>query len=61
MCIISSVLGGIIAVVIGISQLEKYQENWILYRTTTELLKKEKYFYENATEPGPMIILLYSS
>ena len=36
-----------IAVVTGLSQLEKYQENWILYRTTSELLKKEKYFYEN--------------
>ena len=33
--------------VTALSQLEKYQENWILYRTTTELLKKEKYFYEN--------------
>jgi hypothetical protein len=45
--IISSVLGGVIAVVTALSQLEKYQENWILYRTTAELLKKEKYFYEN--------------
>jgi hypothetical protein len=44
---ISSVLGGVIAVVTALSQLEKYQENWILYRTTAELLKKEKYFYEN--------------
>jgi len=25
----------------------KYQENWILYRNTSELLKKEKYFYLN--------------
>jgi Protein of unknown function (DUF4231) len=46
--VISSILGGLIAIVTGISQLEKYQENWILYRTTSELLKKEKYFYENA-------------
>ena len=30
---ISSIIGGIIAVVTGITQLEKYQENWILYRT----------------------------
>ncbi|MGC1929170.1 MAG: DUF4231 domain-containing protein [Candidatus Nitrosopolaris sp.] len=30
-----------------LTQLEKYQENWILYRTSTELLKKEKYFFEN--------------
>jgi len=34
-------------VVTGLTQLEKYQENWILYKTSSELLKKEKYFYEN--------------
>ena len=45
--IISSIIGGIIVVVTGITQLEKYQENWILYRTSSELLKKEKYFFEN--------------
>jgi len=45
--IISSIIGGIIVVVIGLTQLEKYQENWILYRTSAELLKKEKYFFEN--------------
>jgi hypothetical protein len=44
---ISSIIGGLIVVVTGLTQLEKYQENWILYRTTTELLKKEKYFFEN--------------
>ena len=41
--IISSIIGGIIAVSTGITQLEKYQENWILYRTSAELLKKDKY------------------
>jgi hypothetical protein len=45
--IISSIIAGIIAVATGITQLEKYQENWILYRTSAELLKKEKYFFEN--------------
>ena len=43
----SSIIGGLIAVITGITQLEKYQENWILYRNTSELLKKEKYFFEN--------------
>jgi uncharacterized protein DUF4231 len=43
----SSIMAGIIAVATGITQLEKYQENWTLYRTSTELLKKEKYFFEN--------------
>lgn len=45
--IISSIIGGIIVVTTGLTQLEKYQENWILYRTSSELLKKEKYFFEN--------------
>jgi hypothetical protein len=45
--IISSIIGAVIVVITGITQLEKYQENWILYRTSTELLKKEKYFFEN--------------
>jgi len=45
--ITSSIIGGIIVVVTGLTQLEKYQENWILYRTSAELLKKEKYFFEN--------------
>jgi hypothetical protein len=45
--IISSIISAIIVVVTGLTQLEKYQENWILYRTSTELLKKEKYFFEN--------------
>lgn len=45
--LISSIVAGIIAVSTALTQLEKYQENWILYRTSSELLKKEKYFFEN--------------
>jgi hypothetical protein len=45
--IISSIISAIIVVVTGLTQLEKYQESWILYRTSAELLKKEKYFFEN--------------
>jgi hypothetical protein len=45
--IISAIIGGLIVVITGLTQLEKYQENWILYRTSTELLKKERYFFEN--------------
>jgi Protein of unknown function (DUF4231) len=45
--VVSSIIGGMIVVVTGVTQLEKYQENWILYRTSAELLKKEKYFFEN--------------
>ena len=46
--VLSSVLAAIVALATGITQLEKYHENWILYRTTTEILKKEKFFYENS-------------
>jgi hypothetical protein len=46
----SSIIGGLIAVITAITQLEKYQENWILYRNTNELLKKEKYFFENGAD-----------
>lgn len=45
--ILSSVLGGIVVTLTAIIQLHKYQENWIMYRTTAELLKKEKYFFLN--------------
>src|SRR5215210_9282675 len=43
----SSILGGIIIVITSVMQLHKYQENWILFRTTQELLKKEKFLYLN--------------
>jgi len=35
--ITSSIIGGIIVVVTGLTQLEKYQENRILYRTGAEI------------------------
>ena len=37
----SSILGGIILATTGILQLLKSQENWVLYRSTAEILKKE--------------------
>jgi len=46
--ITSSVIGALIVIATGVTQLEKYQENWMIYRTTSELLKKEKYFFENS-------------
>jgi hypothetical protein len=45
--LVSSIIGGIIVLVIGISQLQKYHEKWLLCRTRTEFLNNEKYFYEN--------------
>ena len=45
--IVSSILGGIVIIITGMIQLKKYQENWIQYRTTEEILKKEKFLYLN--------------
>jgi uncharacterized protein DUF4231 len=45
--LISSILGGIIVVFTGLLQLHKYQENWILFRSTQELLRREKFLYLN--------------
>lgn len=45
--IVSFVLGATVAIVTGLTHLEKYQENWIMYRITSEVLKKEKFYYEN--------------
>lgn len=42
--LISSMIAGIIA---GLTRLEKHQENWKSYRTGSDILRKEKYFFEN--------------
>ena len=53
--LISSILGGIILGISGILQLKKYQENWVQYRSTEEVLKKEKFlFLNNAGEYANM-------
>lgn len=45
--ITSSILGGIIVGLTSLIQLKKYQDNWILFRTNEEILKKEKFLYIN--------------
>lgn len=45
--IISSILGGTIVGLTGLMQLKKYQDNWILFRSNEEMLKKEKFLYLN--------------
>ena len=45
--IFSTILAGTIIGAAGILQLKKFQENWILYRATEEILKKEKNMFEN--------------
>ena len=55
---ISSIIGGIISVVTGITQLEKYQENWILFRTSSDLLKKESTFLRTMLAIIPISTML---
>jgi hypothetical protein len=45
--ITTAILGSIITIVTAFMQMEKYFENWILYRTTLESLKREKLFFQN--------------
>ena len=44
---ISSILGFTVTIATGLSQLEKYFESWTIYRTNAEVLKKEKFLYQN--------------
>jgi hypothetical protein len=44
---ISAILGGIITIVTALSQMDSYFETWVLYRTTQEALKREKFLYLN--------------
>lgn len=46
----SSILGAVVIAITGFQQLKKYQENWILYRTTEEALRREYYLYSNKAE-----------
>ena len=41
----SAIIGTALSILSGIMGLNKFQENWIQYRTTAEWLKKEKYLY----------------
>ncbi len=41
----------IVVVIVGLIALLKFQENWILYRTTSENLKYEKYLYITKVYP----------
>lgn len=49
--IILGALGVIITVSAGFSTLSKYQENWLMYRTTCETLKHEKYLFLTNSKP----------
>ena len=49
--LISSILAGIVLGFTGFLQLRRYQENWILYRSTGESIRREYYFYKNKVGP----------
>lgn len=49
--IVISFLGLTVALSTGMITLNKYQENWINYRTTAEALKKEKYMFMTESPP----------
>ncbi len=49
--IIIGCLGVIIAVCAGLSALYKFQENWLMYRTTCETLRHEKFLFVTKTKP----------
>lgn len=44
-------LGIMIAICAGILTLNKYQENWLMYRTTCETLRHEKHLFLTGTQP----------
>ena len=48
--IIAAVLAIIVAISAGSQKAFNYQENWINYRTTCEVLKKEYFFYTNKVQ-----------
>ncbi len=56
------VLGGLIVVIRGLETLNQYQHNWIVYRSTCEALKHEKYLrsaragpYAEAAKPDALL------
>lgn len=44
-----SILSTIVAFIEGVSLLCKHNENWIIYRITSENLKREKFLFETST------------
>lgn len=48
---IVAVLGSLIAVFEGASQLNQWQHNWITYRSTCEALRHEKFTYIERADP----------
>lgn len=51
MKVIIGLLGVLIALVAGVISLNKFQEIWIEYRTTSETLKHHKYLFKTRSRP----------
>ena len=49
--VIIGILGIVIAVCASLSALNNYQGNWIIYRTTCETLRHEKFLFMTTTKP----------
>ena len=45
---ITAILGGVITIVTALSQMDAYFETWVLYRTTGETLKRERFLFINS-------------
>lgn len=58
---ISAAFAGLILVTEGVQQLYQWQTNWVLYRSTAESLKHEKYLYLAHAGPyagsDPLLVL----
>jgi Protein of unknown function (DUF4231) len=44
---VTAILGGVITIITALSQMDSYFQTWVLYRTTVEALKREKFLYIN--------------
>jgi hypothetical protein len=48
---VAAAIAASIAIVEGVQQLNQYQTNWILFRSTCEALKHEKFLYLSSAGP----------
>jgi hypothetical protein len=48
---VTAVLAAVVVIAEGVQQLYQWQTNWVLYRSTAEALKHEKYLYLAAAGP----------
>jgi hypothetical protein len=49
--LIAGVMGILVALIAGLVTLFRFQENWVEYRATAEILKHEKYLYLTQSAP----------